>query len=148
MNRTHITTTATPANKGVAREWALAAAFGIERTHHDNVRYDKGSDIEVGERKISVKYGGFSLMNGSLCEGQTTMEAIWAIYERSVHSNEFAYVTEQYDVFTMTLAEFKEFVFTFGSIQHESSRHGGYAKIKCNAETKKRVAWLMAKVGA
>lgn len=151
---THFTATASiatpaPANKGIAREWVLCSAFGISRTKHDNCRYDKGSDIELPDgRNISVKFGGFSLMCGSLCEGRNTMDSIWELYESRTHSNCFAYVSEAYDVFLMTLAEFKEFVFTFGSIQYESAQNGGQAKIKCNAETKKRIAWLMARVTA
>lgn len=149
---THFPITTAPTttdNKGIAREWALCSAFGISRTKHDNGRYDKGSDIELPDgRNISVKFGGFSLMNGSLCEGRDTMDGIWELYEARTHSNLFAYVTEAYEVFLMNMAEFKEFVFTFGSIQHESSHNGGYAKIKCNHETKKRIAWLMARAGA
>lgn len=136
-------------NKGVNREWALCRAFGIERIKHDSVRFDKGSDIELDDgRNISVKYGGFSLMAGSCCEGETTMEGIWNVYERRVHSNWFAYVTETYEVFLMNLAEFKEFIMTFGKVQRESKANGGQLKVKCDKETKKRVAWLMARAGA
>lgn len=150
MKRIHINSIENaPANKGTAREWALAQAFGISRTKHDNGRYDKGSDIELPDgRNISAKFGGFSLMNGSLCEGRTTMEGIWDLYISRVHSNLVAYITETYDVYLMNMDEFKEFIFTFGSIQHESTQNGGYAKIKCNHETKKRIAWLMARVEA
>lgn len=132
-------------NDGDLREWACGRAFGITRNKHDSGRYDRGSDVEVGERKISVKYGGFSLMHGNLCEGQTTMEGIWSVYETHTHSNEFAYISKAFVMYLMTLAEFKEFIFTFGSIQHESTKNGGKAKIKCNGETKKRIAWLEAR---
>ena len=143
-----ILATATPATKGDLYEWALCHYFGIERTKHDNSRYDKGSDIELPNgQNISVKFGGCSLMYGGLCEGQTTMDGIWGVFERNVHSNMFAVITSMCDVFMMTLAEFKEYTFTFATIQRESSCNGGYAKIKFNNETKKRVRWLIAKAG-
>ena len=124
MKRIHIDSIENaPANKGTAREWALAQAFGISRTKHDNGRYDKGSDIELPDgRNISAKFGGFSLMNGSLCEGRTTMEGIWDLYISRVHSNLVAYITETYDVYLMNMDEFKEFIFTFGRRNQKAHR--------------------------
>lgn len=133
-----------PQNEGDAREWAYAKTFGINRTKHDSGDYRTSADIEYGSRRISVKSGAFSLMSPKQCEGQTTMEGIWAVYERTTYANEHAYITADYRVFNMNEAVFKEFVFTFGSVQRESTANGAGLKIKLGHETKKRVAWLEA----
>ena len=81
-------------NAGDAREWGLCAHYGVERSAHDSKRYDVASDIEVGDKHISVKASAFTLMSGSLCEGRETLEGIWEIFAERVHSNTFAYVTK------------------------------------------------------
>ena len=133
-----------PKNQGDAREWAYALTFGINRTRHDSGDYRTSADIETAGRRISVKSGAFSLMSPKQCEGETTMEGIWAVYERTTCATEHAYITDDYQVFTMDEAEFKEFVFTFASVQRESTANKGGLKIKAGHETKKRLAWLMA----
>lgn len=129
-------------NEGIAREWALCARYGIIRTTHDNVRYDRGSDLDVGDLHISIKASRFSLMAGSLCEGCEDFDGIWNIYEAHVHSNTFAYVTTDYTVYQMNLAEFKQFVYEFCGLERESERNGGQMKIKCRKESAKMLRWL------
>ena len=134
----------TGANAGVAREWALCRYYGIERTAHDHTPYDKGSDIEVGGLNISVKASRFSLMAGTLCEGRDTVESIWTLYAERVHSNRFAYVTKDFTVYLMTLDEFGAFVHKFCTIEHESTKNGGRAKVKCRHESRAMLEWLAA----
>lgn len=135
-------------NKGIAREWTLCGFYGIERTTHDNVAYDKGSDITANGKNISVKASGFSLMSGKLCEGIEDFEGIWNLYESKVHSDTFAYITSDYKCFEMNINEFKEFVFTFGRLERESKKNGGRIKIKCLKESKKMVKWLSDRTAA
>ena len=130
------------ANLGIARERALCAHYNIMRTKHDSLAYDKGSDLDVGDKHISIKASGFSLMSGSLCEGKTTFAEIWDLYQSRVHSNIFAYITMDYTVYEMNINEFKEFVFTFGRLCKESSSHGGQLKIRCIKESGKARKWL------
>lgn len=138
-------TTTAAKNTGDAKEWALASFYHIERTAHDWALYDRASDIEVGERHISVKSNGFTLMSGNLCEGLEDFDSIWALYKSRVHSNCFVYVTNDYIAYEMTIEEFEEFVFTFCRTERESEKNGGAVKIRCRHESKKMVRWLAAR---
>jgi len=135
-------------NAGIAREWAVCKHYHIERTAHDSLAYDKGSDLDADGKHISVKASAFTLMSGSLCEGRDTFESIWALYESRVHSDTFAYVTADFTVYEMSLAEFREFVFSFAHTERESEKNGGQLKIRLHRESKKMLAWLSAKAAA
>lgn len=132
-------------NNGIRREWAVCAYEGIKRVSHDHSSYDKDSDVNVGNRHISVKSSKFSLMSGSLCEGKTEFDAIWELYSTKAHSNEWCYMTESYIAYFMNKEEFKQFVYEFCSITKESQKNGGYTKIQCRKETKKMIEWLEAR---
>lgn len=132
---------------GTVREWAVCYQYGIIRKRHDNVAYDKGSDLDVGDLHMSVKAEKFSLMAGSLCKGCETFDAIWERYERNVHSNSFVYVTRDGIAYMMNLAEFKQFVYATCGTERESKKNGGMLKIKMRSESKKVIAWLEAHMG-
>ena len=134
-------------NAGDNREWSVCAYIGAERTKHDSSDYRNSSDIVLGERHISVKSSAFTLMSGNMCEGETTMDGIWNVYERNTHSNEVAYVTEDFTAYFMTIAEFKKFVYAFCRTEKESAKNGGQTKIRCRKESKKMVEWLAAHIG-
>ena len=104
-------------NNGIACEWAVCAHYGVERSTHDNSSYDKNSDLNVGDKHISIKSNGFTLMSGSLCEGLTDFDEIWNLYERKTHSNTFAYMTSDSTVYEMNLVEFKSFVYNFCGLE-------------------------------
>lgn len=140
---TTTTLTRIPAkNEGDAREWSVCAFMGVERTKHDSLPYDKGSDCEAGDLHISVKSSAFTLMAGNLCEGRDTFDKIWELYAERVHSNAFAYVTADYTMYLMTLAEFKRFVYEFCKLERESAKNGGALKIRCRKESGKMLKWL------
>lgn len=128
-----------------AKEWSVARHYGITRTAHDSKPYNVASDVETGDKNISVKSSKFTLMSGSFCKGLSTMDEIWTLYETTTHSDTVAYVTEDFDAYEMTITEFKVFVYTFCSVQKESAKNGGTCKIRCRAETKKMVEWLQAR---
>ena len=152
MKTYHITTTeeiTTKAkNAGDRGEWALARHYGISRTKHDSVRFDQGSDLDIGDKHISVKVARFSLIAGSLTKDCATFDEIWLFYENRVHSNCFAYITKDLTVYEMNLDEFKAFVYLFCTLEHESKSNGGYLKIKAKTESKKMLRWLAAQVAA
>ena len=50
-----------------AKEWAVCRYYGIERVSHDSKPYNVASDVDLGEKRISVKSEKFTLMAGSLC---------------------------------------------------------------------------------
>ena len=133
-------------NAGIAREWALCKHYHIDRTSHDNLPYDKGSDLDTASKHISIKASGFTLMSGSLCEGRESFDGIWALYESRVHSDTFAYVTNDYTVYEMSLAEFKRFVYTFAVTARDSEKNGGHMKIRMHKESKKMLAWLSEQI--
>ena len=129
-------------NAGIAREWTLCAYYGVTRTTHDHVAYDKDSDVNCGDKHMSVKASAFSLMSGNLCEGRTTFDGIWELYASKVHSNTFVYGTQDGIAYEMNLDEFKQFVYTFCSLDRESKKNGGKVKIKCRKESQKMLNWL------
>lgn len=129
-------------NAGIAREWALCAYYNINRTAHDSLAYDKGSDLDVNDKHISIKASAFTLMAGTLCEGKDDFDGIWNLYESKVHSNTFAYVTANFTVYEMNLAEFKMFVYTFAHTERESEKNGGAIKIRLCKESGKMLKWL------
>lgn len=127
---------------GDAREKAVAMDHKARWYHHDGRRYDKASDVVDGELKITVKSARFTLMSGTLCEGETTMEGIWRVYELNTHSNMAAYVTEDFVSYEMTISEFKSFVFRFCMIEKDSGKNKGNAKIRMRRENDEVRAWL------
>ena len=129
-------------NAGIAREHDLCHYMGIERTAHDSTDYRTSSDICIDNHHISVKASGFTLISGNMCEGEETFEGIWNVYKRNTHSNEFAYVTEDYTVYMMNLGEFERFVKAFCKTERESEKNGGKMKIRCRKESSKMRAWF------
>lgn len=127
---------------GDAAEFAVAAMFHIARERHDSRPYDVASDVSCDGLEISVKASGFTLMAGSMCEGRDTFDGIWNLYAERVHSNTFAYVTADFLVYMMTLAEFELFVRTFCRVERESEKNGGTMKIRCRKESTKMLNWL------
>ena len=130
--------------------------YTIERMNHANagiarecLAYDKGSDLDTADGKhISIKASAFTLMSGNLCEGREDFDGIWELYAERVHSDTFAYVTAEYRVYEMTLAEFKRFVYAFGRLEPESAKNGGAMKIRLRKESGKMLKWLADKAAA
>lgn len=137
--------TSTAKNAGIAREHDLCAYMGINRVHHDSTDYRTSSDICAHGMNISVKASAFTLMSGNMCEGKTNFDDIWTLYKSTTHSNTFAYITEDYTVYMMNIAEFEQFVYMFGRTERESEKNGGAMKIRCRKETRKMVEWLQAR---
>lgn len=137
---------ATIKNEGDKREWAVCAYYGITRTTHDGKAYNKASDVDTGNKRISVKSSQCTLMSGSLCRGCSTFEGIWRRYRKQAHSEYTAYVTEDFYVYEMDMDEFSKFVHTFGRLGHESTSKGGELKMRVLKESKKMVKWLEERV--
>ena len=136
-------------NAGIAREWAMCRYHNVVRTVHDNLAYDKGSDLDTADGKhISIKASAFTLMAGSLCEGRDTFDGIWNLYAERVHSDTFAYITADFTVYEMGLDEFKSFVYAFGRLEAESEKNGGALKIRLRKESGKMLKWLADKAAA
>lgn len=129
-------------NEGDKREYAVCNFEGITRVKHDSGAYNRDSDVNIGNRHISVKASGFTLMSGNLCEGKTEFNDIWALYAANVHSNEWYYVTRDFIAYCMNLEEFKTFVYTFCKTERESAKNGGAVKIRCRKESAKMLKWL------
>lgn len=130
-------------NAGIAREWSMCRYHNVIRTAHDNLAYDKGSDLDTADGKhISIKASAFTLMAGNLCEGIEDFDGIWNLYASRVHSDTFAYITADFMAYEMNLDEFKRFVYAFGRLERESSKNGGAVKIRLRKESSKMIKWL------
>ena len=132
----------TSKNAGDAREWGVCEHYGIQRVKHDAVSYDKDSDVNAGEKKISVKASKFTLMS----EGLTEFDDILNLYLSRVHSNTWVYVTKDGAAYEMNRAEFTEFVIAFCKTERESQKNGGATKIRCKAESAKMIEWLETRI--
>jgi len=132
-------------NKGIAAQADFTIACNQTYTHHDNVSFNMGSDIEYMGRKISVKAYHFTLMAGTLCEGKTTLPEIWEVYAKNTHSDSFAYIMDEI-AYIMDLNEFKEFVFNFCEVEKESNhsdkRHTDSYKIRAKRCEKRMKEWF------
>ena len=129
-------------NAGIAREWALCHYYKVERTAHDSLAYDKGSDLDAAGKHISIKASAFTLMCSNLCEGREDFDGIWNLYAERVHSDTFAYITADFTVYEMNLGEFKRFVYAFAHTERESEKNGGQVKIRLRKESGKMLRWL------
>jgi len=125
-----------------AKEWAVCAHYDIQRCTHDAKAYDKASDVETADKRISVKSAKFTLMAGSLCEGLTEFDDIWNLYASRTHSDTFAYVTEDFTAYEMDMNEFKAFVYQFCRVERESQKNGGACKIRCRSESQALLKWF------
>lgn len=131
-------------NNGQHAEQTLAYALTGEIRAHDNVPFDKGSDIP--EYHMSVKSSKASLMSGNRCESQTK-EGIIAEFIAKSASTCFAYVVADFTVaYVMNGNEFAEFCTEFGSLTRESTKNGGKAKVQLRAESAKTLAWFKAHI--
>lgn len=130
-------------NNGQHMEQCATFTYTHEIRQHDNVPYDKGSDIP--EYHISVKSSAFSLASAKLVKGETVEEQL-AYYMEHTASEKILYVTENYDGYEMNLTEFAEFVLTFGYMTRESSKSGGGLKVRARKESKKMLEWLAVRV--
>lgn len=135
----------TYANWGNHCEQALAYTLTGEIRKHDHVPFYADSDIP--EANMSVKSSGFTLASAKVNHGETFEEKLDDFVKR-VHSDKFAYVTEDFVAYVMTLDEFIKFIRLFCYLDRESTRNGGGYKIKCRKETKKMRAWLAASIAA
>lgn len=148
INPITIPETGKKVTEGDRREWAYCHHHMVDRTSHDCGAYDKDSDCNIGDMHVSVKAAKFSLMSGSKCKDCTTFDEIWERFASTVHSNVFAYITVDYVVYEMNLAEFKEFIYSFCGLTRESKSNGGYAKIKARSESKALLNWLATRAVA
>jgi len=130
-----------------SKEWAIAEFYGIARSAHDSKAYNTNSDVETGNKNISVKSDGFTLMSANFTKGATDFDEIWTYYRKTVHSDTFAYVTNDYTVYEMNIDEFEMFVYAFCGLQAESQKNGGGLKIRCKHESKKMIQWLDKRTG-
>jgi hypothetical protein len=129
-------------NKGINAELSLCEYFHIERKALDNKPYNVASDIEIGDKKISVKSARFTLISGTLCNNSTDFNEIWNFYKATTHSNTFIYVSLTGKCYEMNIDEFERFVFAFCELQKDSSSNKGKTKIRAKHESKALIEFL------
>ena len=129
-------------NKGINAELSLCEYFNIERKTLDNKAYNIASDIEIGNKKISVKSARFTLISGTLCNNSTDFNEIWNFYKATTHSNTFVYVSLTGKCYEMNINEFEKFVFAFCELQKDSESNKGKTKIRAKHESRKMIEFL------
>lgn len=132
-------------NWGMHCEQALAYTLTGELRSHDHVPFFADSDIP--EFEMSVKSNSFTLASAKVNFG-STFEEKWQDFKARVHSTQFAYVTEDFIAYIMSLDEFERFVHQFCYLDRESTKNGGGLKIKCRKESTKMLKWLTEQVAA
>ena len=131
-------------NNGQHAEQVLAYTLTHEIRKHDNLPFDKGSDIP--EFKMSVKSSKASLMSGNRCTKDTKEGIIEEFLTRSA-SECFAYVLEDCTIaYVMNKIEFGEFCMQFSGLTRESSKNGGKAKVQLYKESNRTREWLASRI--
>ena len=125
------------ANHGIAKEQDVRYTLLGYVEKHDNVPFDKGSDIEP--LKMSVKSARFTL--ASKLNGETFEEMLDDFFSR-VASLKFTYVTKDNEGYVMDKEEFREFLEQFTTIQTASKKNGGGKVVRAKSESKAMLAWL------
>ena len=125
-------------NKGINAEMSLHEFFGLEKTKHDNIAYDQGSDIVIGTKNISVKSARFTLASGSKFNSNDFNEIVKK-YIETTHSNTFIYITETGKCFEMNINEFVKFIYQFCTLQKDSDNT---MKVRAKHESKTMIKWL------
>ena len=106
---------------------------------HDDRPWYLASDIQ--EIKASVKSDGFTLADGRSNYGDTFAEK-WEDFKNRDASELYIYVTADFIGYYMTITEFEEFVKMWCYFSSESSKNGGFTKIRCKHESQKMRRWL------
>lgn len=120
------------ANGGQAKEQRFTYTLTGLRIKAGNVPHDKGADVLHYQVKSA---------RATVCMGTDLMA-----YLATDKATEYAYVTNDGFAYIMNREEYVEFVNTFGTIDRESSKRGGRAKIRLRGESRALIAYLMARV--
>lgn len=126
-------------NFGQYAEQALAYTLTGEIRKADGMPFYAGSDIP--DFNMSVKSSGFTLASGRQNVGDTFDEKVDDFMNR-VHSDKFAYVSQELKAYIMNKTEFRQFIYTFCYMGMDSMKNGGLKKIQCLKESKKMKKWL------
>ena len=107
----------------------------------DSLPFDMASDVEHMGVGYSVKSDHFTLVSARLVVGDNMADILDQYFAR-VHSTRWAYVGRNDMAYIMNMAEFRNFIETFGTLERESSKNGGGLKVRCRAESRKMLDWL------
>lgn len=144
MYKLFYTDVSTASNKGIRAEQNADFLFmGEVNMEHDNVPYNMGSDIEA--LHISVKSSRFTLVSGKAMQAQD-FEGQLAEYMANTASTQVAYMAMNMVAYVMNMVEFEDFVRAFCKLEKDSSKNGGYNKIRCKHESKHMIEWLEAHI--
>lgn len=144
MYKLSYTNVSTASNKGIRAEQNADFLFlGEVNAKHDNVPYNMGSDIEA--LHMSIKSSRFTLTSGKAMQAQD-FEGQLAEYIANTASTQVTYMAMNMVAYVMDMAEFEAFVRAFCTLQKDSSKNGGYNKIRCKHESKHMIEWLEAHI--
>lgn len=129
-------------NAGQAKQQDLTFALTGKICKPDTIPFDMDSDIP--DFSMSVKSARFTLASATLMSA-TTFEGQLNEFSERVHSEKFAYVTEDYMVYIMDKNEFLMFCREFCAWEQESKKNGGMYKVRCRKESRRMIEWLQAR---
>ena len=122
----------TVGNKGNKKECAFALyAVGIAK-RGDNIPAEVKADV----LDVQVKSSKSSLGKGD------NMDAIIA---RDA-AKRYAYVSEDYQAYLMSIEEYRAFTAKFAFVNYESKKNGGATKMRLLPESGKMLRWLEERV--
>ena len=135
----------TKRNNGDAREENFDYMLNGKITGKDSLPFDVASDVTHMGVGYSVKSDHFTLVSARLVSGDNMADILDQYFAR-VHSTLWAYITRDYAAYVMDMAEFREFLETFATLERESQKNGGGVKVRCRAESRKMLDWLTERV--
>lgn len=120
------------ANGGQAKEQRFTYTLTGLRIKAGNVPHDQGADVLHYQVKSA---------RATICMGTDLMA-----YLATDKATEYAYVANDGFAYIMSREEYVEFINIFGTIDRESSKRGGRAKIRLRCESRAMMAYLKARV--
>ena len=107
------------ANRGELKEYSLRIALTGEQPYYkDSSNHKLDSDINVGDKHISVKSGEASI---GFMKNENLEEYIDE-YLKADYSNTYMYVTDNYEVYEMNKEEMKKFLLANTRISKTQNR--------------------------
>ena len=94
----------------------------------DNLAHDLGTDCLTYQVKSA---------RATVCKGTDLLA-----YLATDTATEFVYITKEETAYIMSREEYIAFVETFATVQYESKKNGGHAKLRLGHETRALIEWL------
>lgn len=130
------------ANRGELKEYSLRIALTGEQPYYkDSSNHKLDSDINVGDKHISVKSGEASI---GFMKSENLEEYIDE-YLKADYSNTYMYVTDNYEVYEMNKEEMKKFLLANTRISKTQNRRTKQIKLEARLKRDTTICKWLAK---